>query len=124
MRNFRIRYLFSIVALTAFLLSCNGNSWNHGKFEIVNKTGMVVDSVRIMPDTIKAHYISLMPGEVKQFTTDMGGPGGTDGAYCILYKMNSVQKTNVFGYYSNGCSLEDLTKITIMPDTVLFQFIY
>ncbi len=88
-------------------------------------TSKIIDSIYVQPDRASGkHFVSLKPNEKKYYVTDMSGPGRTDGAYRIQYKMDTTIKSNIFGYYSNGASLEKLTKISIMPDTILFKFIY
>ena len=115
-------YKISIVSLCALLTSCE--DWSHGKFEITNDTSVELDSINILPDRAYGrHFISLKPDETKSYVTDMGGPGATDGAYHLQYKIKSTVKFQIFGYYSNGSSLEKRTKVIIMPDTVLFKFI-
>jgi hypothetical protein len=117
----RYIYLIFILFICIFINSCD--DWSKGKFEITNNTPHIVDSVYIVPDKFLGnHYISLMPNETKYYETDMSGPG-TDGAYGIKYKCKSVSKSMTFGYYSNGVSLEKLTKIYIQPDTIIFKFI-
>jgi hypothetical protein len=99
------------------------NDWSHGKFEVTNNTPNVIDSLKILPDhPPRNQYISLNPGETKRITTNMGS-GATDGMYTLKFKANSAVRSQYFGYYSNGNSLEKLTKVTIMPDTVLFKFL-
>jgi hypothetical protein len=105
------------------ITSCE--DWSHGKFEITNNTTMPIDSIFIVPDQASGkNYISLNPNQTMSYITKMGGVKSGDGAYKIQYKLASSNKSQRFGYFSNGASLEKLTKITIMPDTVLFKFIY
>ena len=123
MLKMRSRNKISIVILCALITSCD--NWSQGKFEITNKTSIALDSICILPDRAAGrHFISLKPDETKYYVTDMSEPGGTDGAYVIQYKIKSTVKSQIFGYYSNGNLLEKLTKVTILPDTVLFKFIY
>jgi hypothetical protein len=94
------------------------------RFSITNQTSSRLDSVCILPDKNSGrNFISLAPHETRDFFTDMGN-SVTDGAYQITYKTgNTIRKDN-FGYYSNGISMEKLTKIFIQPDTIAYDFIY
>ena len=69
------------------------------------------------------NYISLKPNETKNYMTDMSG-GGTDGAYVIEYKIGLLFKSKVFGYYTNGNSIEELTKIYFQADTIHIENTY
>ena len=122
MLKMKFRYKISILPLFVIFTSCD--DWSHGKFEITNKTTITIDSIYIQPDQAAGkHFISLKPNETKYYVSDMTRPSGTDGAYRIQYKLGSNAKSQIFGYYSNGNSIEKLTKITILIDTVLFKFI-
>jgi hypothetical protein len=46
---------------------------------------------------------------------------GIDGAYGIMFKQRDKQVSKVFGYFSNGVSLEKFTEVEIMDDTLLFR---
>jgi hypothetical protein len=119
MRNVILILLFFTFT---FIASCDDGS--KVKFEITNHTSKIIDSIYILPDkALGKNYISLNPNETKDFFTDMSGHG-TDGSYVIKYKLDSNSKLQRFGYYTNGASMEKLTKIYIRPDTVLFKFIY
>ena len=121
MLKMKSRYKISILTLSIFIASCN--DWSQGKFEITNNTSKELDSIYIQPDrSLRKHFLSLKPHETKYYVTDMGGEG-TDGAYTIYYKQNSALRSQIFGYYTNGSSMEKLTKVTIMPDTILFKFL-
>jgi hypothetical protein len=113
---------FSILSLTVSVLifSCQ----NQAKFEITNQTSVVIDSISIFPDkSFKEHYISLMPGETKRYTTDMSETH-TDGVFAISYKFQAQTMSHYLGYYSNGNQLEKLIKIALRSDTILLKHIY
>ena len=98
--------------------------WKTAKFEVVNNTPHVIDSLYLQPSSDESRkYLSVNPGQRVRYNLDMSGTSA-DGAYGLFYKSNGGEKLKVFGYYTNGNSMEKLTKIDIRQDTILFEFIY
>jgi hypothetical protein len=91
------------------------------KFEITNMTGDMIDSIYILPDNRKDHFIQLRANAKSTFTTDMTGLPKVDGSYQLLFKLKNRTRGKYFGYYTNGSPLENLTRIYIYTDTVSIQ---
>ena len=105
-----------------FFASCRDGS--KAKFEITNNTSANLDSVFIEQNiSTECKYISIPAGALVKYVSFMG-KGLPDGAYQLNFKISSIQKREVFGYYANGSSMEKLTKIQIMPDTILIRQYY
>ncbi len=109
-----------IPILIAFLMSavCACRSKTLAKFEITNATDETIDSIKIMPDNIKNHYIQLAPNSKAEYIIDMTGGAKVDGSYGLFYKFKNKQIIKHFGYYSNGNPAESLSKLTINEDSL------
>jgi hypothetical protein len=109
-----------VFAISFSLFSCQ--DWSKANFEITNTTSTTLDSVFIEPNRFtKGKFVPLAPGQTIKYVCDMGKGGGPDGAYVLSYIEDSIKKRKIFGYYSNGNSLEKLTKLEIKPDTIIIQ---
>ncbi len=94
-------------------------------FEIINNTGIKIDSLVIEPNiNEKGKYISLMPAEKVEYKADMTTIAQIDGPYFISFNSNTEKRTQMFGYYTNGYPQEKITKIKIEKDTILINQIY
>ena len=115
-------FLISIFIGLLSLTSCN--DWSKGKFRLTNNTLNSIDSICISPDKyFGKNCISLKPNETKYYETDMG-EATTDGGYLIKYKIGLISKSQMFGYFSNGNSMEKLTKIYFQTDTLKIESEY
>lgn len=124
MINLSIKYaihviLFIIVYLIAISCSDRGR---YAKFRIVNDLPYRIDSLVILPNKDLNKYISINPGEVKEYSCNMTGGAKVDGSYQLTFRANLKTRTEVFGYFTNGYPLEEMTTINIKPDTILFKF--
>lgn len=101
--------------------SCNFNG-TKVKFEIVNNTEFVIDSLKIVPNSEKTlNFITLKPFEKSNYIVDMFGITPIDGSYNLSYKKNNEVINKNYGYYSNGIPLEEHVVVTIEKDTVTFN---
>jgi hypothetical protein len=116
MKNRLIGILIFIVTLT----SCENRVI--ADFEITNKTGLKIDSLKIEPMVISdGKYISLNSNEKIEYKADMTGIAKIDGSYRLSYKQNGQLIVKDFGYYTNGYPTEKLTRIEIEKDTLKFD---
>ena len=95
MKNCLIGIFIFIVTLT----SCNNRVI--ANFEVTNKTGLKIDSLKIepMPMVISDRkYISLKSNEKVEYKTDMTGIAKIDGSYRLSYKQNGQLIVKPFGY--------------------------
>ncbi len=111
-----VRWILAIV-----ICSCENETI--AKFEIENKTGITIDSLRIVPNGYESdYYISLTPGELKKYDCNMTDIADSDEDYRLNYKFDtSLFVTKTFGYYTNGYPIESLIRVSIKPDTILFD---
>lgn len=114
-----IGILISILILT----SCSNKVI--AEFEIMNDTEFNIDSLKIEPNISNlGKYIFLKKGEKFQYKSDMTTIAKTDGSYEISFLVNGINKTQVFGYYTNGYPLERITKIKIEKDTIMIDQVF
>lgn len=86
---------------------------------VMNQSTETVDSVLVQPDrSASKRYFTLAPGQSAEVSINISGLG--DGAYGIIYKMNSVKKAFAFGYFSNGNESENERYVYIKSDTVYY----
>lgn len=102
------------------MVSCRDSGFAH--FEITNNTNRPIDSLQVLPDK-NTRVLSILPGETREYISDMRGGAKTDGEYMLKFKTDSVVRTKRFGYYTNGYPIEESTKINIKADTILFDYI-
>jgi hypothetical protein len=122
--NFQFRLLFFILSASLLLALSSCSDFSKGKFRLTNNTQYPIDSICIAPDKQFGHnYIFLKPNEIKNYEIDISGYS-TDGSYLIQYKTGLYKKVKIFGYYSNGNSMEKLTKIYFEADTIQIEPIY
>ncbi|WP_053971754.1 hypothetical protein [Mangrovimonas sp. ST2L15] len=115
--------IIGILVFTLILTSCSNKVV--ADFEIMNNTEFNIDSLKIEPNISDVgKYISLKEGEKAEYKSDMTTISKTDGAYQITFLVNGINKTQVFGYYTNGYPLEKITKIKIEKDTVLIDQVF
>ncbi len=109
---------FCLLIMAFSLLSCQDTGT--ARFIVKNKSSSLIDSLFFRPsDTISRQYIKLEPGEEQKYNLPMTGLR-TDGAYSINFRKRLEKISQVFGYFSNGMSMEKYTEIEIMEDTILF----
>ena len=112
-----------ILILILTLTSCDNKVI--ADFEIMNNTEFNIDSLKIEPNTSDVgKYISLKKGEISEYKSDMTPIPKTDGDYQISFSVNGINKTQIFGYYTNGYPLEKITKIKIEKDTIVIDQIF
>ncbi len=124
MVNLSIKKKISIILLIVadlLVISCSDGG-TYAKFEIMNDLPYRIDSLVILPNKDLNKYISINPGEVKKYSCNMTGGAKVDGAYQLTFRANFKTRTEVFGYFTNGYPLEEMTTINIKSDTVLFKF--
>ena len=115
--------IIGILIFTMILTSCSNKVV--ADFEIINNTEFNIDSLKIEPNICDVgKYISLKKGEKAEYKSDMTTIAKTDGAYQISFLVNGINKTQVFGYYTNGYPLERITKIKIEKDTILIDQVF
>ncbi len=108
----------NLIALIGFIIFCAGCN-NKADLVVLNQSTETVDSVLVQPDrSATKRYFTLAPGQSKKVSIDISELG--DGAYGIMYKMNSVKKDFSFGYFSNGNVLEGEHNVFIKSDTVYY----
>jgi hypothetical protein len=115
MRFITIGFLITVI--------CSCENETIAKFEIENKTNILIDSLRIVPNGYESdYYISLSPGESKKYDCNMTNIADADGNYRLDYKFDtSLFATKTFGYYTNGYPIESLIRISIDKDTIIFD---
>ena len=112
--------LIGIFLILFSLYSCNNRVI--ADFEITNKTGVKIDSLKIEPMVVsKGKFISLEPNEKAEYKADMTGIAKIDGSYQLSYQQNGETFIKNFGYYSNGYPSDYLTRIEIEKDTLKFE---
>ena len=107
------------------LISCDNRI--KAKFEIINQTDYILDSINIKSFRHKANsnYLKLEPGESQIYWLDMTDLPKGDGEYLLTLKGNSGSiKRKQFGYYTNGYPLEEVTIIKIRKDTIIINQIF
>ena len=115
------KHLIGIIIISLTFISCNNRVL--ADFEIINNTGLRIDSLKIEPMVISdGKYISLNSNEKAEYKADMTGIEKIDGSYRISYLQNGEIKIKDFGYYTNGYPTEKLTSIKIEKDTIKFDF--
>ncbi|MDG4946242.1 hypothetical protein NMK71_07440 [Weeksellaceae bacterium KMM 9713] len=118
-----MKKIIGILIFTLILTSCSDKVV--ADFEIMNNTEFNIDSLKIEPNISDVgKYISLKKGEKAVYKSDMTTIAKTDGAYQISFLVNGINKTQVFGYYTNGYPLERITKINIEKDTILIDQVF
>ncbi len=120
----KLKFVISIVTLV-FFTSCQNDI--KAKFEITNQTANLIDSINIKAYDHQANpnYLKLESGQSKTYWLDMTDLPKVDGDYLLTYKDKKLINRRVrFGYFTNGFSLEKVTKINIQEDTVLIDQIY
>jgi hypothetical protein len=123
-RKTKMRFIISILTLIG-LNSCQSDI--KARFEIVNETEQVIDSINIKSFDHQSHpnYLTLKPGETQTFWLIMTELPKVDGDYLLTYKDKQTElKSKRFGYFTNGYPMEDLTKIRIEKDTVIINQIF
>ena len=115
------RLIIGIGILTLMIFGCDSEVT--ARFEIVNKTGLKIDSLIIVPNGYESgNYISLGNSEKKEYLVDMSAIAKTDGNYKISLKSKQdTTRIEVFGYYINGYPLEKITRIEILADTIVIN---
>ena len=115
--------IIGILIFTMILTSCSNKVV--ADFEIINNTEFNIDSLKIEPNISDVgKYISLKKGKKAEYKSDMTTIAKTDGAYQISFLVNGINKTQVFGYFTNGYPLERITKIKIEKDTILIDQVF
>jgi hypothetical protein len=115
-----MKFFFTILILQLLTLS-SCSDLKTARFEVTNATPYVIDSLYFQPCPLEnRRFFSLQPQQTKTYNLDMGKQT-TDGAFGIFFKSNQEPRFKVFGYYTNGNVTEELTKIKIEPDTILFS---
>ncbi|SFJ67101.1 hypothetical protein [Olleya namhaensis] len=112
--------LIRIILILLTLTSCNNRVI--ADFEIINSTGIKIDSLKIEPMVVsEGKFISLKPNEKAEYKADMTGIAKVDGSYMLSYQQNGETFIKNFGYYSNGYPSDYLTRIEIEKDTLKFE---
>ncbi len=113
--------LFGLAVLILLLASCDSKTTL--KFEISNDSNTRIDSLRLIPSGYERdYYISIAPNMTKEYIMDMTNIAKVDGDYQIDYIKNlNTRISKTFGYYTNGYPIESLIRVSIKPDTVLFD---
>lgn len=120
----QLRHLFHVLFFSLAVAFSSCADWSKGKFILINHTPHPIDSISISPDkNSEVNYISLKPNETKNYTTDMSG-FGSDGSYMIQYKKGPYKNFKVFGYYSNGNSMEKINEVYFETDSIRIVSIY
>ena len=116
-----MRFTLALLLIAFLINSCSQTVYsNEVKFTVSNHTSNLIDSILVQPDRSQGKLqFSLAPKESKEISINLSGLG--DGAYGITYKIGTIHKYGVFGYFSNGIALEKLHKILIEADTVVYK---
>lgn len=111
-----ISFLISILTL----VSCDNRII--ANFEISNETKFKIDSLKIEPTvSLNERFIAINPDATVKYEVDMTEILKTDGSYRLTYIQNGKTLIKNFGYYTNGYPIEDLIKIKVLNDTILFN---
>lgn len=107
-----------ISLLTLNFLSCLPKS--EPDVVIVNNTNSSFDSIRVFANNSKpTTFFSLGENEKVKGKIEFDRKKKGDGSYSILaYNKGSVVRSQGFGYYTNGASLNYAFKIVIKKDTI------
>lgn len=119
-----MKILVFIFTLTLFY-SCQNEI--KAKFEIKNMTNETIDSINIksFDHQRNSEFIKIKPGQMKTYWLDMTGIPKVDGDYLLTLKQeNNHKEVTRFGYFTNGYSLEEVTKIRIEKDTIIIDQIF
>jgi hypothetical protein len=123
----RTRQLTVVVLLTLMSHSCDTGikTGVKARFIIVNRSGHFLDSIRIEPDG-DLKFATLEADDSINLFTDMTAFPKVDGSYRItcLERGSGRPRGQTFGYFSNGMPAEKITRISILPDTILYTFSY
>ena len=113
--------LLGLAVLILLLASCDSKTTL--RFEISNDSNTRIDSLRLIPSGYESdYYISIAPNMTKEYIMDMTDIAKVDGDYQIDYIKNlNMRISKTFGYYTNGYPIESLIKVSIKPDTILFD---
>jgi hypothetical protein len=113
---------FSCLSVICLISSCLFSCLQEpgARFIIVNQTGHDVDSLRIEPDG-KLQWAKVPANDSISLVLDMADHPRVDGSYRLSFREEGVPGLRglAFGYFSNGTPLESMTRIQLMPDTVV-----
>lgn len=116
------RFLLATIFLQFFTFSCKTRTKIFAKFIIVNKSGLAVDSLLVMPGD--KNYSKIKNNDSITYYSNMTNIAKVDGSYLLKFKKSDQQKIYNFGYYSNGYPQEDYIRIVLLSDTVNYYFKY
>ena len=119
-----MKYVLTISILILFINSCVNK--NRIEFNVQNNTDSKIDSIAIYVRGSKNNktYFYLKPNETKTYNLDMSNIGMGDGDYRIDYQLSNPRRKKLmhFGYFTNGSAQDELIKIKIEHDTILFEY--
>ncbi len=123
-KDFRIflqnmNYKNLIYLLIFIQFSCSSKIEAH--FEITNSTNFLIDSLKIDPNDNRNSYIQLKPYSTVIYKVDMTNTPKTDGCYFLTFKHNKIYRDSMFGYFSNGIPMGNLTRINILTDSIIIK---
>ena len=117
----KMKQILFILLISTTSTSCQKEI--KAKFEIANKTDLIIDSINLKSydHNQTSDYLKLQPGESKIYLMDMTDLPKVDGNYLLTYKIDKIKMYERFGYFTNGYPLEDITIIIIEFDTVIID---
>jgi len=110
-------YLYYAFIMFVFILIIQAGSGPHMDFEVMKKTDDLIDSISISTtERENLDIIGLNNANKFKYKLDMNGLPEIDGSYILTYTRNGKRETEYFGYYTNGCPINDGYRIIITDD--------
>ena len=115
-----MKQILTILILS--LVSCDNR--NGVEFIVHNESQGTIDSVRISTGDKKStiKLFDIQKGLTKEDFLDMRDILKIDGHYILEITASGQTRTNDFGYYTNGFSLDKGIDIYFMADTIIYKY--
>jgi hypothetical protein len=111
------------ILLFLFPLSVISCVQNEPSLLLINNSGEQYDSIHVFSKpSLPTTFNHFLTGDKRKGKILFENNDKSDGAYGIkLYKGGKVVRSEYFGYYTNGASLNSGFKITIEKDTIVIE---
>lgn len=109
-----------LMILICALTSCHFYNYKV-KFEVINDTEFVLDSLNITPNTVELlKYVSIKPEQRVEYIVDMSEALPIDGSYNLSYRLGNKVFQKKMGYYARGTPVDEHLIIKIEKDNIKF----